>query len=78
MRQPDNKGNLKMENINTKKLDEALETALQMPAVTAYDRFQRAVSVANVRCFYLRSAGDSSGACRVWDEEFNLEMAGAE
>lgn len=64
--------------INTTKLDEALETALQMPAVTEYDRFQRAVSVANVRHFYLLSSGDEAGACRIWDNTFKAEMAGAE
>lgn len=43
--------------MDAKKLDKALEDALQMPARTNCERFQRAVSVANVKYWYEKSAG---------------------
>jgi hypothetical protein len=54
------------------KIDEALETALQMPARTERERFQRAVSVANVRYWYLTLSGHEHGSCRILDETFNV------
>jgi hypothetical protein len=46
-----------LENMTVEQLDKALEDALQMPARTRSERFQRAISVANVKYWYEKSAG---------------------
>lgn len=64
--------------IDTRKLDEAFEDALQLPARTYSERFDRTLSVSNVKYFYEISCGQSPTVPENLKKVFDECMSDAE